>query len=235
MKKFILSLAVAVCAMTAAKAEVVVSGGADFVSDYVWRGADQGSGVSIQPGVEVSAGNFSVSAWGNQSLTKKNVRELDFTVGYSLGSLSVAYTNYWWAGGDDYFAEDSHYSEVALSYEFGESFPLAITWSTMVAGKADNLNKNGDEAFSTYIDFSYPFAISGVDCTANVGITPWNGMYSGADKDGNARDFAVSSVGLNFSKAIIDTENFSLPMFVDVSFSPAHRNAYLVAGMSFGF
>ncbi|MFI3305610.1 MAG: hypothetical protein R3Y68_03745 [Rikenellaceae bacterium] len=262
MKKFILSLAAAVCAFSAANAQVEVSGGVDIVSASIWRGTTCG-GPSIQPGATVSYAGFSATAWASQEICASGqaAAELDFTFAYSIAGFTVAYTNYWWTPGTPYFEKDTHMSEITLGYEFGESFPLAISINTIVAGEQDTkINyatkdlKEGqvkDQAFSTYIDFSYPFAIGSVDCTANLGITPWAGMYSGSyinpcysyydevegeDVDGYySKGFQVASVGLSFSKTIFETEKFALPLFVSTSFSPAQREAYLVAGMSFGF
>ncbi len=231
MKKYIFSLMALCASCTVAMAEVEVSGGVDFVSSYNWRGMQQ-SGPAFQPGAAVSVAGFELAAWGSNSFDQSATtsKELDFTLSYGIGGFSVAYTNYWWTGEEDlYFEKGSHLSEVALGYEFGESFPLAISISTMVAGDQD-LDAAGDAQFSTYIGLSYPFAISSVDCAVSVGMTPWTGLYSGANGG-----FEVASVALNFSKALVETDNFCLPVFVDVSFSPAQKQAYLVAGMSFGF
>ncbi len=241
MKKYILGLAMALCATTAAEAEVTVSGGVDLVSSYVWRGIDQ-TGPAFQPAMDVSAGNFSLSAWGSTPFAG-DAKELDFTLGYGIGGFSISVTDYWWSGeGVPYFCsipyntsilEDEeatssagqHQQEVSVGFEFGEGFPLSITWSTMVAG---DLDKSGDDQmYSTYINLAYPFAVSGVDCTASVGITPWEGAY--------ASQFDVASVALCASKSIAISDKFELPIFVEVSAAPANHDAYLVAGVSFAF
>lgn len=235
MKKYIFGLvaAVALCAsVNTAKAEVEVTGGVDLVSASIWRGTVCG-GPSIQPGATVSVAGFSATAWASQEIaamgTNKGQSELDFTFGYGIGGFSVAYTNYWWTPSTPYFTKGTHLSEITVGYEFGEDFPLAVSWNTMVAGDQD-LDGEGDALYSTYVGLSYPFAIASVDCAATVGLAPWEGMYSGG-KDG----FQIATVGVNFSKAIVETDKFTLPLFVDLSFSPAQEQAYLVAGMSFGF
>ncbi|MFR9590768.1 MAG: hypothetical protein SNG27_00065 [Rikenellaceae bacterium] len=233
-RKFLLGLVASVMSLSVAPAmaaELEVSAGVDIVSASIWRGGVCG-GPSVQPAATVGIAGFSVTAWASQEIaamgTDKGQSELDFTVAYGVGGFSVAYTNYWWSPSVPYFTSGTHLSEVTLGYEFGESFPLAISWNTIVAGDED---KDGDDSnFSTYIDFSYPFAIGCVDCAASLAITPWEGMYSNG-KSG----LQVASVGLNFSKAIVETEKFTLPLFVDLSFSPVNDQAYLVAGMSFGF
>ncbi|MFI3269090.1 MAG: hypothetical protein SNJ09_02495 [Rikenellaceae bacterium] len=232
MKKYIFGLVAAVAlsaSVSTASAEVEVTGGVDIVSASIWRGTVCG-GPSLQPGATVSVGGFSATAWASQEIAASGQAEaeLDFTFAYGIGGFSVAYTNYWWTPSTPYFTADTHMSEITLAYEFGENFPLAISWNTMVAGAQDE-DADGS-MYSTYVDFSYPFAISSVDCAATVGITPWAGQYSNG-KDG----FQVASIGLNFSKAIVETDKFTLPLFVDLSFSPVQEQAYLVVGMSFGF
>ncbi len=224
-----MSLSVAAPAMAA---ELEASAGVDLVSASIWRGTVCG-GPSLQPAATVGIAGFSVTAWASQEIaamgTNKGQSELDFTVGYEISGFSVAYTNYWWTPDTPYFTKGTHMSEVTVGYEFGEKFPLAISLNTMIAGDQDK-DDNGDAYYSTYIGLSYPFAIASVDCEASVGITPWEGQYSNG-KSG----VQIATVGVNFSKAIVETEKFTLPLFVDLSFSPVQDQAYLVAGMSFGF
>lgn len=64
-----------------------VTGKADFMSDYIWRGAYQNSGFSVQPTLGLAYGNLSLSAWGSQSLTKSDgAQEFDINLSYTLGN-----------------------------------------------------------------------------------------------------------------------------------------------------
>lgn len=253
MKKFIFGLtaAVALCAsVNTAKAEVEVAGSVDLVTSTVWRGAAAAAGPSLQPAATVSAAGFELTGWASQTFDD-TYSELDFTLSYGIGGLTVAYTNYWWTGlsvnnldlydadgnvSYNYFTKGSHFSEVTLAYEFGESFPLSISWNTMVSGNQDlnGLYSDSDSAvsqnYSTYIEVAYPFAVSSVDCSASVGVTPWTGMYSG-----DTTGFEVASIALSASKDLLDSDKFSLPLYVTATFGPTTNNAYLVAGLSFGF
>lgn len=71
LKKVVLVLALLLPGVIKAQ-EFSVTAKADFVSDYIWRGAYQNSGFSVQPTLGLSYGNLSLSAWGSQSLTKYN-------------------------------------------------------------------------------------------------------------------------------------------------------------------
>lgn len=221
MKKYILTLMAAAMAVVSVSA-AEVSGGVDLVSTYTWRGIDQ-TGPALQPGMAVSFGDFSVSAWGSNPLAG-GAKELDATIGYAFGAFSVSVTDYWWEGeSSPYTGWSRHQQEVTLGYEHDA---FSITWSTMVAGELDKLSISDDgeakASYSTYICFAYPFSVGDVDCSASIGITPWAGAYA----DG----FNVASVAVRFDKEVL-----SLPLFVEASVAPAQNDAYLVAGMSFAF
>ena len=126
--------------------DFVVSGKADFVSDYIWRGLDQNSGFSIQPSLTLSYKGLSLNAWGSQTLSKWGVndngggaKEFDINLSYAIKGFSVTVSDYWWSGTDMPYGyyEDAHYFEGTLAYNFGETFDkfaLNISWSTMFAG-----------------------------------------------------------------------------------------------------
>lgn len=181
MKKVLLLLpAVSVMELTSgvihAQPQTEISIGGDLVSTYVWRGVYQ-SGFSLQPEIGLSVGGFTVGVWGSTDLD--NFKEVDLSVGYSVRGFSVGVTDYWWGGqrlGDGRFAPyfkygDTHYFEGTLAYEFGEKFPLGISWSTMFAG-ADK-KENGDRAWSSYVELAYPFSVGSVELTAAAGAAPW--------------------------------------------------------------
>lgn len=135
LKKVVLVLALLLPGVIKAQ-EFSVTAKADFVSDYIWRGAYQNSGFSVQPTLGLSYGNLSLSAWGSQSLTKTDgAQEFDINLSYTIGGLGITVTDYWWNGitmpyGD--YKHDHHF-EGTLAYNFGENFPLTLSWSTMFA------------------------------------------------------------------------------------------------------
>ena len=229
LKKVVLVLALLLPGVIKAQ-EFSVTAKADFVSDYIWRGAYQNSGFSVQPTLGLSYGNLSLSAWGSQSLTKTDgAQEFDINLSYTIGGLGITVTDYWWNGitmpyGD--YKHDHHF-EGTLAYNFGENFPLTLSWSTMFAGGDDN--KDGDRAYSTYINASYNIACPAeITLTPSVGFTPWKGMY---DADGAA----FTDIALKASKNINITDHFSLPLFVQAIVSPSFDKTYLIAGLSIGF
>ncbi len=69
-----------------------------------------------------------------------------------------------------------------------------------------------------------PLKLGGLDWTAEVGLTPWEGTY--ADK------FNVTNLTLAAAKEVPITSKFSLPLFAQVTFNPYTQGAYFVFGLS---
>lgn len=233
MKKIMKGLAVALGAalmfptVSKAQNEFTVSGKADFVSDYVWRGAYQNSGVSIQPSLTLGYAGLSLNVWGNQSL-ENSAKEFDINLSYSIKNFSITVSDYWWVGVDMPYGhyKNDHFFEGTLAYNFGESFPLTLSWSTMFAG-ADK-DENGDLQASTYINASYPISLpADVTLTPAIGFTPWKGMYH--DKA------AFTDLSVKASKDIKVTDSFAIPVFVQALVAPVYDRTYLIAGFSLGF
>lgn len=204
---------------------------ADLVSSYVWRGVYQ-TGASVQPSINLSYAGFSLTAWGSTDFSSLSDpdkgKEFDLTIGYGIGGFSIGVTDYWWAGEGHRYGDysNSHFFEGTAGYNFGESFPLGITWNTMFAGgdkKAD-----GDRRFSTYVEAAYDFSVLGVDVTPSIGVSPWTGMYHREGKDG----FALCTIALKASKEIKITDSFSLPVFAQAIVAPNQDNVFLVFGLS---
>ncbi|MDR3219572.1 MAG: hypothetical protein LBU22_11480 [Dysgonamonadaceae bacterium] len=205
------------------------SAGADLVSSYVWRGAYQ-TGFSIQPGVGLEVGGFSISAWGSSDLFGGGFKEVDFTAGYSIAGISLAITDYWWAGEYSYkyfnYKNESteHLWEASIGYTLPtESFPLSLAVSTFFAG-ADALTADEKRAYSTYIEATLPFSVKDTGLEVAIGATPDSGIY--------ASKAAVVNLSLKASKEIKITDSFSLPVFGQIIANPRSEGIYFVFGVS---
>ena len=227
MKKIIFILTIALVSLGAKAQEVDFTLGADFVSSYIWRGA-YATSAAVQPAASFSVAGFSLSAWG--SIPSQGVaKEVDFTASYEIAGLSLALTDYWWAGEGafKYFMYESkktaHLFEATIRYELPiEKFPLSISLNTMFAG--DDYKPDGDRAYSTYITAAYPFSIKDVSLSASLGLTPSEGIY--------ADDFSVVHIGLKASKEIKITDSFSLPVFGEIITNPRSEDIFFVFGIS---
>ncbi|MDR2809032.1 MAG: hypothetical protein LBB84_00535 [Tannerellaceae bacterium] len=206
-----------------AQENVEVSIGADVVSGYIWRGIDLG-GASIQPSISVVKSGFSLTAWGSVGIDSSDTKEFDLTLGYGAGGFSVAVTDYWFNSAPRYFdyrAHGAHVFEATLGYDFG---PVALSWNTNVAGY-DYYKTNGKRAYSSYVEAVVPFKLGGLDFSAEIGATPWEGAYSDA--------LNVTNIGLGVSKEIKVTDSFTLPAFAKVTANPFEDKAYFVFGLTF--
>lgn len=228
---------------TKAQDEFTVSGKADFVSNYVWRGMDQNTRFAIQPNLGLSYKGLTLAAWGSQSLTHDQF-EFDINLSYSVKGFTIMVSDLWWGGANEpygYYEKEGtpangvdggHHFEGTLNYNFSEccNLPLNISWSTWFAG-ADVTDSEGDRCFSTYINLAYDVALAAdITLTPSIGFTPWNGYYN--TNDGG---FSCTDISLKASKSIAVTKKFSIPLFVQAIASPVNDRTYFVAGFSLGF
>jgi hypothetical protein len=202
--------------------------GADVVNKYVWRGFNQNSGVSVQPSLSLAYKGFSIGAWGSTSVTELEAKEFDLSVGYEVGGFGISVTDYWWNGESCNYGnyKSDHFFEAALSYNFGEKFPLTVSVATMFAG--GDKNAKGNQAYSTYFNASYDIACpKGITLTPSVGATTKTLMYTDKEVKG------VTDISLKAARDFALNDRFTIPVFVQVTVSPRMDKTYLVCGMSF--
>ena len=204
--------------------------GADVVNQYIWRGQDLGN-VSLQPTLGLEYKGLSLTAWGSVGLTDAaDTKELDLTLSYTLGGLTIGVTDYWTNDGLDpgarYFKYDAHGTNHVFEANIGYDFGLvALGWYTIFAG-SDGVNKNDKRAHSSYVEVSAPFRLATCDWTATLGVVPYATDYY------KTRGFAVTNVALRATKDIKVTDKFSIPVFVEVVANPCSQKAWLVFGIT---
>ena len=203
---------------------------ADFVNEYIWRGLKLGD-VAVQPTFGVGYKGLSLTALGSYGLSDKDdVKELDLTLGYTIGNLNIGITDYWFSEGLDpdarYFKYDAHGTnhlfEANIGYDFG---PVALQWYTNFAGN-DGTNKSGKRAYSSYFEASVPFRLATVDWIATAGAVPYATTTYGTT------GFAVTNLSLRATKDIRITDSFSIPIFGQLTGNPCSQKAYLVFGFT---
>lgn len=210
----------------------------DLVSSYIWRGMYQ-TGASFQPTLGLSAGGFSLTAWGstdfdgNVSSEGKASKEIDLTAAYTFGNsgLTISVADLWWAGqgANKYFNfksnETAHHFEGSIAYTLPiEKFPLSLAWYTMFAGMDKNVK--GEQNYSSYFEMNYPFTVKMVDLNATCGIVPYEAPQYAAN------GFCVTNVALKGTTGIKITDSFSLPIFVQAIWNPRLEDAHLVFGIT---
>ena len=232
MKNFRTTIIAALLMMTGTAAvaqdtvETTVS--ADLVSRYIWRGMELAK-AAVQPTLGVAYKGVSLSAWGSYGIMEgTDTDELDLTLSYNTGGLTVGVTDYWFSGGDNrYFLYDAHKTahvfEAFLGYDFGK---VSATWYTNFAG-ADGVNKDGKRAYSSYVELAAPFTLGGLDWTATVGAVPFASSYYE-----DATGFAVTNVTLGATKDLKITDSFSLPVFARVTANPSSQKMFFTLGLT---
>lgn len=225
----------------AKKRKFSVGMGADFVSSYVWRGLYQG-GASIQPGMTMNVGNFSLTAWDSTDFrgmgTEENPasKEIDLELSYELGDTGLEFfvSDYWWIdkGSGKFFnyksSETDHAIEAGISYAIPlDKFPLSIAWYTFFYG-ADK-KENGKQNYSSYLELTYPFKVKDIDLEASFGMSPYASGYYETSKCG------VTNVALKASSSIPLSSKFELPVFVQAVWNPYSEDVHLLLGLSLSF
>ena len=199
-----------------AQDKVETSMGADIVSQYYWRGQDLGA-ISLQPTLGIGYKGLSLTAWGSVGISQpEDTKEFDLTLAYETGGFHIGVTAY-------SAHETSHVFEANVGYDFG---PLALNWYTNFAGN-DGVNKDGDRAYSSYVEATAPFKLGGCDWEASVGAVPFATSFYG-----EANGFAVTHVGVKATKDLKITDSFSVPVFAQVAANPSTEKAYLVVGFT---
>ena len=192
------------------------SAGADFVSNYVWRGTKFGTGPNVQPYVEFEISGLTAGSWGSFAFNTTSVVENDFYLSYGFDfGLSLGVTDYYYQGPLFNFTDSlgSHALEFNGSYETG-GFSLSCNYIVNEAGTA------GSAGSDMYFEAMYSFENFGVFIGAVDGWHTTTGS------------FEVVNVGISTSRKIKITEDFSLPVFGSVIVNPQVETAYLVAGFS---
>ena len=231
MKKIVMILlGLAVCGLTHAQEEIETTISGDVVSSYIWRGQDLGN-VSLQPTLGIGYKGFSLTAWGSVGLSEPaDTKEFDLTIGYTIGGFNIGVTDYWFNAGLDpenrYFKYDAHGTNHVYEANIGYDFGLAIIqWFTNFGGN-DGVNKDGERAYSSYVELAVPFKLASTEWTATAGAVPFATDFYGTT------GFAVTNLALKATKDIKVTDSFSIPIFGQVVANPCSRKAYLVFGFT---
>lgn len=220
-----------------------VSGSADFVSRYVWRGILENDAPNIQPSLTFDYSGLSFGFWGSYALSKINKSEDDFGtsqeidtwISYSLSlengmGLTALVTDYYYPQNgikisnfnnyDNPAGVGAHTVELGLTFAGNKSFPLNIS------GYVNIYNDKGNNA---YFQVDYFTKITDYNIDLFVGTASGskdNPVYYGTDK------FDIINLGITAQREIKITDSFSLPLFVSYIFNPKAEISYLVFGLS---
>lgn len=210
--------------------------GADLSTAYIWRGIELGNGPAIQPWGELSLKGFAFGTWGSYEIAG-NFNEIDLYARYTLKSFSVSFVDLFFPGYEgldqNYFnfknSTTGHCSEVGLSFNGNEKFPLSIYGGIIVYGRAIDTNPDDPESInhSAYVELKY--TISKGDYTFNI----FSGMCTGKSLLYGTTRAGVCNLGASSQKTIKITDTFSVPFKVALTSNPVMKKAYLTVTASF--
>ena len=190
--------------------------GADFYTNYIWRGTKFGTGPSVQPSVKFTSGVFTVGVWG--SYDSHGYAETDpyISLGFKSG-LSIGLTNYYYPGLKIFETSDtagSNALEINAGFTKG-GLSLSANYIVNQAGGAGSVG--GDK----YFQAGYTFSNFSVFAGAGDGWHTSNGKFN------------LCNIGVGATKVINVTENFSIPVNGQVILNPEREQLFVVVGFSF--
>jgi hypothetical protein len=207
-------------------AQVSISGNADFVSRYLWRGLELEPSFSVQPGLVLSTSGFEMGFWGSYpfSNTQSGSEEMDLYLGYSYSDFSIILTDYYFPNAGLryglYKEPGAHTIELGLAFAGNNNIPISL---------AAFMNVYNDDDNSVYLELGYSTEISDVGIDLFVGGTPGGDNRFYGTKNPN-----IINIGLTATKEISLSDNFSLPIFSSYVVNPNLEIGYLIFGLSIG-
>lgn len=232
--------------------------GSDVMSRYVWRGTQFSTGPSIQPSLELSAGNFAFGVWGAYSYNGLDGAEADIYVSYTFlnDMLTVTATDYFFpnetVAKNKYFIYDQdktgHVIEGSLSFNGTEDLPLSFLVAANVYGadamkvvddkNADNFNETDGIQYSMYFELGYSMQVKETNLDFFAGFTP-NNPKKADDETGYIGEggfygdtMGFVNIGVTGSKEIQITDKFSLPIQTSLITNPMNESIFIVFGFT---
>ena len=154
----------------------------DLVSSYIWRGVYE-AGPSLQPGLTLGIGNFTIAAWGSVDFTSSSYKEADLMLSYRLKNITFHLKDLYDEGSAsdrnpqisrNYFhfgADSPHRIEAGIEWQGSRKVPITLSWYTILFGARD-VDTRGRRCYSSYVEVAYPFTVKTIDLKTGVGPRP---------------------------------------------------------------
>ena len=187
--------------------------GADFYSNYIWRGSKLGTGPAFQPSVKFNTGGLTIGVWG--SFDALGYTEVDPYISYAFkNGLSIGLTDYYFPNlGGSFTADSTNAVEINLGYAIGG---LSLS-ANYILNEASVAASKGEDK---YFQAAYAFK------NFNISVGGGDGWHT---SDG---EFNVCHVGIGTGKVIKITDSFSVPVTGQVIFNPEKNQMFMVVGFS---
>jgi hypothetical protein len=198
------------------QADTRFSVGADFYSNYIWRGTRYGTGPAVQPSLEFGKGGLKIGVWGSIDFT--GYAETNPYISYSFqNGINFGLTDYYLPGLSVFETSKtsgSHALEINGGYTTGGLNMSA----NIIINEAGGIGSAGGDL---YFQMGYSFT----KCQLFLGAG--NGWYT---SDG---DFNICNVGFGTDRTIQISDKFSIPVSGQLILNPERERLYLVVGFSF--
>lgn len=207
-----------------------ISASLDVYSAHLWRGAKNGTSISIQPAAEYSYGNFSAGIWLAYSIDR-SYTELDLYASYSAGSFTITLYDYFCPPNPvkqfEFFefteGKTKHTLDLNVVYAQPEKHPFELLVATMVYG--DDLNsETGNNYFSTYIEPAVHFHPWKSDFKIFAGFTPAASYY--------ADQAAFINLGASISYKLKIHRKVVIPVTAKFMYNPVDEKAFFAVGVN---
>lgn len=202
---------------------------------HLWRGLQITSSAvtDVDLRVKDKSGTFTGGLWGGAG-TDGEFKEFDYYFTFSKSGFTFAAWDIYNFSKDatynnrqvfNYSArETGHFIDLSLAYRFSGSFPLNISWATVVFGR-DRGALNEKNLYSTYVSMDYPVLRSDY-INLDLGIA---GAFAlspekGTDANFYAKDAGIVNVNVVASKKL-QLGSYTLPVSVMGMWNPANNNA----------
>lgn len=218
----------------------------DLVSHYMWRGQDKG-GVSIQPEAYVSWQGLTLKLDGSAGFDSSDAKEVNVTLGYEISGFNIGVIDRWQSGRDVndryfFYAEKGGHqleANIGYSWKYGSLQAYTIFWG-------NDFRLSGERAYSTYVEFSVPFTLGGVDWKASVGGTPFEsaghievrynqGLLGDETHKISQYDYANGPACVMASLRATKTINLGIvhiPVFAELHANPYMQRATFLCGLT---
>jgi uncharacterized protein (TIGR02001 family) len=248
MKKLLLgtaSLMIAVTApMTAQAGDVSVSTSIDYVSDYVFRGVSLAE-QAVQPGVEVSIGDFTVGGWYSTGIGEASILALDefdlyASYGFALSdkiSASVGATYYHYPQGGGFFETDGGNAgtyEVSAGLSFDTALAPSITAYYDFTLEGLTLEGGVGHSVATGENTSLDLGLTAGLVTSDV-LGDWEYGTASAALSYAFTDDVSTYVGVNYTLSSSDDEGLGLGYIDSLNGTPNSDLFWAGVGVAAGF
>lgn len=209
------------------KSKLVVKGGVDILSNFIWRGVALDPYPCIQPALQIGSKNIEFGMLGSYSLGgtfNATPLYLKYNIRTKIGNISPMLFDYYYPFKKIPFdnfdnTNGAHTLEASVTFK-GNKIPLKVFLSS---------NIRNDSRNSTYLETSYVFKVQqqyGLEVFCGGSLTE-NSTWLGAT------DVGVSNIGITALRKFTITKDYLIPVSISYSVHTQLHYSYLSAKISF--